>query len=227
MCFFDKFKVSSTLWKLCIVFWLLLGITKIITWDIPESVGRSLILRFQAICEDYFLKFNNLGKHIAHSRLKMGGKYNSNVVYQWLQSFFSVPFSLDPPWMGPKFWVLSRPVLFFGSHLPWAPLKCTFFFTDFSHFKALRPLSIVVSAGKGAYLSFDRVRIRIVESQQHSVCFHGCMPDASMVALLYFRTSLQVKCDFWTYIFCVVLVAQARLAPVAGIRWVTSTMQKN
>ena len=127
MCFFDKFKVSSTLWKLCIVFWLLLGITKIITWDIPESVGRSLILRFQAICEDYFLKFNNLGKHIAHSRLKMGGKYNSNVVYQWLQSFFSVPFSLDPPWMGPKFWVLSRPVLFFGSHLPWAPLKCTFF----------------------------------------------------------------------------------------------------
>ena len=48
-----------------------------------------------------------------------------------------------------------------------------------------------------------------------------------MVALLYFCTSLKVKCDFWTYLFCIVLVAQERLTHVAGIPWATSTMQKN
>ena len=30
----------------------------------------------------------------------------------------------------------------------------------------------------------------------------------TMVALLYFDTSLQVKCDFWTWFICSVLVAQ-------------------
>ena len=54
-------------------------------------------------------------------------------------------------------------------------------------------------------LTYVHRRRYVFNLQNHK---NGKMLRAIKVALLYFYASLQVKCDFWTYFFCAVRVAQ-------------------